>query len=211
MANGSGSYLCGLIRCSGSRSTPTPTRDDDGLRGVEFSPRSSMVSSTRASVPASAPAPDASSSAQATSPVVNLNNPEIAGYFSPPAPRPLPQSDPLRDSLPYSRTLALGMQDTHEIGGISLYRKNAETMSLNVNTPNIIDLTYEAIMPNTNDEDQSMRNRRHHNEIALGADYLSTSVEHLIVAMDYRRVSLTNLVFHIYKRSSSFGELDIPL
>ncbi|OTA95048.1 hypothetical protein M434DRAFT_231157 [Hypoxylon sp. CO27-5] len=97
MANGSGSYLCGLIRCSGSRSTPTPTRDDDGLRGVEFSPRSSMVSSTRASVPASAPALAASSSAQTTAPAVNLNNPEIAGYFSPPAPRPLPQPDPLRD------------------------------------------------------------------------------------------------------------------
>ncbi|KAI1416187.1 hypothetical protein F5Y13DRAFT_154769 [Hypoxylon sp. FL1857] len=95
MANGSTSYLCGLLRCSRSRSTPSPTRDD-GLRGVEFSPRSSMASSTRDPAPAPAPATAASSS-QAAPPVANVNNPELAGYFSPPAPRSLPRPDPLRD------------------------------------------------------------------------------------------------------------------
>ncbi|KAI0108361.1 hypothetical protein F4814DRAFT_427691 [Daldinia grandis] len=70
MANEPRSYLCGLFR-TGSRPAPRST-GDSGLRGVEFSPRSSIASSV---------APAA---------IASLDNPELAGYYSPPGPRAIP-------------------------------------------------------------------------------------------------------------------------
>ncbi|KAI1091340.1 hypothetical protein F5B19DRAFT_280690 [Rostrohypoxylon terebratum] len=88
-------YLCGLF-CRRARPAPAPTRDS-GLRGVEFSPRSSMASS----IEARDPVPVASSSAQASSTTTILDNPEISGYYSPPAPTSTPQSDALREVRGY--------------------------------------------------------------------------------------------------------------
>ncbi|KAI0885482.1 uncharacterized protein GGS22DRAFT_161034 [Annulohypoxylon maeteangense] len=88
-------YLCGLFRRR-ARPTQSTTRDE-GLRGVEFSPRSSMASSTDAQEPA----PVASNSAQATPATTNLDNPEVSGYYSPPAPRPAPRPEPFREVRGY--------------------------------------------------------------------------------------------------------------
>ncbi|KAI1483018.1 hypothetical protein F4774DRAFT_208070 [Daldinia eschscholtzii] len=92
MANESRSYLCGLFR-SRSRPALRPT-GDNGLQGVEFSPRSSISSSV-------APAAVVSSSSQPACPTAALNNPELAGYYSPPAPRPMPPPDPSRELRGY--------------------------------------------------------------------------------------------------------------
>ncbi|KAI2469443.1 hypothetical protein F4781DRAFT_394074 [Annulohypoxylon bovei var. microspora] len=88
-------YLCGLF-CGRARSNPSPARDE-GLRGVEFSPRSSTANS----IAEQEPTPAASSSAQAVSPATNLNNPEISGYYSPPTPVPAPRPDPLGEVRGY--------------------------------------------------------------------------------------------------------------
>ncbi|KAI2606472.1 uncharacterized protein GGS25DRAFT_391592 [Hypoxylon fragiforme] len=85
MANDSASSCCGLFHPR-PRLRPTPrSTEDHGLQGVEFSPRSSIGSST-----ASAPAQTTSSSAPLAAPATNIDNPEIAGYYSPPAPVVLP-------------------------------------------------------------------------------------------------------------------------
>ncbi|KAI2620367.1 hypothetical protein GGS26DRAFT_571179 [Hypomontagnella submonticulosa] len=99
MANESRSYLCGLFRSS-ARSAPRPTGDDN-LRGVEFSARSSFASSTVPAPATPAPAPVASSSRHVTLPPPNLNNPELSGYYSPPAPLPVPRPDPSRELRGY--------------------------------------------------------------------------------------------------------------
>ncbi|KAI0179288.1 hypothetical protein GGR52DRAFT_299037 [Hypoxylon sp. FL1284] len=94
MANG---YLCGLC---GARPRPAPASNgDQGLQGVEFSPRSSYASS-RASiqVPASARPP---ASATSATPASVLDNPELAGYYSPAAPMASPASDGSRDLRGY--------------------------------------------------------------------------------------------------------------
>ncbi|KAI1389963.1 uncharacterized protein F4822DRAFT_400366 [Hypoxylon trugodes] len=108
MANGSNSYLCGLFH-SRPRPTHEPPRDDsEGLRGVEFSPRASVSSSIVSPLtPDPTPAQIAFSRAQAQAtprvilPATNLNNPEIAGYYSPPAPPPPPRLDPTRELRGY--------------------------------------------------------------------------------------------------------------
>ncbi|KAI1462614.1 hypothetical protein F4805DRAFT_3401 [Annulohypoxylon moriforme] len=92
MANG---YLCGLF-CRRARPAPAPVRDE-GLRGVEFSPRSSMASS----IGAQEPAPVASTPARTASVTTNLDNPEISGYYSPPAPIPTPRPEPFREVRGY--------------------------------------------------------------------------------------------------------------
>ncbi|KAI0386873.1 hypothetical protein F5Y04DRAFT_242559 [Hypomontagnella monticulosa] len=100
MANESRSYLCGLFRSS-ARSAPRPTGEDN-LRGVEFSARSSFASSTAPGpAPVPAQAPIASTSRHVTLPPPNLNNPELAGYYSPPAPLPVPRPDPSRELRGY--------------------------------------------------------------------------------------------------------------
>ncbi|KAI0853259.1 hypothetical protein F5Y00DRAFT_135819 [Daldinia vernicosa] len=85
MANESRSYLCGLFRAR-----PRPTRDN-GLRGVEFSPRSSIASSV-------APAAAISQPGRATT---ILDNPELAGYYSPPGPRAIPPPNPSQELRGY--------------------------------------------------------------------------------------------------------------
>ncbi|OTB07109.1 hypothetical protein M426DRAFT_9182 [Hypoxylon sp. CI-4A] len=94
MASG---FLCGLF-CSRPRPAPGPTSRDGGLDGVQFSPRTSMASSN-ADVPPSAPA--AGSSAAPPGFTTNLTNPELAGYYSPPAPQPVPRADPSRELRGY--------------------------------------------------------------------------------------------------------------
>ncbi|KAI0892197.1 hypothetical protein F4806DRAFT_248679 [Annulohypoxylon nitens] len=88
-------YLCGLF-CRRARPAPGPARDE-GLRGVEFSPRSSMASSIEARDPTAI----ASSSTQVASATTNLDNPEISGYYSPSAPISTPRPDPLREVRGY--------------------------------------------------------------------------------------------------------------
>ncbi|KAI1380683.1 hypothetical protein F4677DRAFT_404300 [Hypoxylon crocopeplum] len=88
MANDSRSYLCGLL-CARARPAPRQTRDDNNLRGVEFSPRSSVASSRTPAPPLAMP-----SSASTTPPAANLTNPELAGYYSPPAPQTQLLPDP---------------------------------------------------------------------------------------------------------------------
>ncbi|KAI1105348.1 hypothetical protein F4804DRAFT_304597 [Jackrogersella minutella] len=88
-------YLCGLF-CLRTRPILSLIRDDR-LQGVEFSPRSSMASSTRA--PTSAPV--LPSSTDEAPFLTNLNNPEISGYYSPPAPQLQPRPDPLQEVRGY--------------------------------------------------------------------------------------------------------------
>ncbi|KAI4861399.1 hypothetical protein F4820DRAFT_68181 [Hypoxylon rubiginosum] len=98
MANDSNFYLCGLFRRR-PRPAPRPT-GDGGLQGVEFSPRPSFASS-RASVSASASTPAPALLASAAIPATNLNNPELAGYYSPPAPSAVPTPDRSRELRGY--------------------------------------------------------------------------------------------------------------
>ncbi|KAI1806082.1 hypothetical protein F4811DRAFT_188238 [Daldinia bambusicola] len=93
MANESRSYLCGLFR-SRPRQATRPA-GHNGLRGVEFSPRSSISSSV-------APvAVESSSSQQPGQLTAALNNPELAGYYSPPAPRVMPPPNPAQELRGY--------------------------------------------------------------------------------------------------------------
>ncbi|KAI8966524.1 hypothetical protein F5Y11DRAFT_308478 [Daldinia sp. FL1419] len=86
MAGESRSYLCGLFRPKPRPApTATPIRDN-GLQGVEFSPRSSFASSV-------APAVVTSSVPQQVRTATVLDNPELAGYYSP-APAPSPAIQP---------------------------------------------------------------------------------------------------------------------
>ncbi|KAI6090491.1 hypothetical protein F4821DRAFT_19301 [Hypoxylon rubiginosum] len=100
MANDSDLYLCGLFRRK-PRPAPEPTRDN-GLQGVEFSPRSSFASSrSPASPPRPAPASATAPSASAAITTSNLNNPEITGYYSPSAPSAAPTPDRSRELRGY--------------------------------------------------------------------------------------------------------------
>ncbi|KAI1402569.1 hypothetical protein F4819DRAFT_277602 [Hypoxylon fuscum] len=96
MANDSSSYFCGFFR---RRATPAPNAvRSDGLQGVEFSPRSSFASSIGAT---RAPDHATSSHAAAASYGANINNPELTGYYSPPAPRPLVTTNPSQELRGY--------------------------------------------------------------------------------------------------------------
>ncbi|KAI1081087.1 hypothetical protein F5B20DRAFT_536716 [Whalleya microplaca] len=79
-------FFCGLFS---KRQTPQPTTN--GLRGVEFSPRSSFASS-RGPTPVQAPASE---------PTANLQSLELAGYYSPPAPRAQPRPNPTQELRGY--------------------------------------------------------------------------------------------------------------
>ncbi|KAI0009922.1 hypothetical protein F4779DRAFT_579832 [Xylariaceae sp. FL0662B] len=76
-------FFCGLFA---KKRTPQPTAD--GLRGVEFSPRSSFASSRAPPQAASAP-------------TANQPSIELAGYYSPPAPRVQPLPGPAQDIRGY--------------------------------------------------------------------------------------------------------------
>ncbi|KAI1662507.1 hypothetical protein F4813DRAFT_340881 [Daldinia decipiens] len=92
MANESRSYLCGLFRI-GPRPAPRPA-GDDGLRGVEFSPRSSIASSV-------APTVVTSPLSQLGRATTVLDNPELAGYYSPPGPRAMLPPNPSQELRGY--------------------------------------------------------------------------------------------------------------
>ncbi|KAI1463865.1 uncharacterized protein F4812DRAFT_444783 [Daldinia caldariorum] len=93
MANEPRSYLCGLF-CSRPRRAARPT-GENGLQGVEFSPRSSIASSVAPVAVAS------SSSTQPHRPAAALNNPELAGYYSPPASQVMSLPNPAQELRGY--------------------------------------------------------------------------------------------------------------